>query len=181
MKTSKKILLSFLALAVIFGTASYLKAGNPDFSDLISEKIKQYNPSRKDYVTVIDYRKNIFAERLYVFNVKTNEIVIRSNVSHAWNSGSMYATAFSNVPGTNKSCYGTFITRGTTYGKFGYSMIVDGLESGINNNAQRRSIIFHPSDPMPTPWSSGCFATPKATNSKIINLIKNGCLVIVIK
>jgi len=60
-------------------------------------------------------------------------------------------------------------------------MIVDGLDPGVNSNANARAIIFHPSDKMKTPWSSGCFATPEATNRKIIDQIKNGCLVIVIK
>ncbi len=181
MKTSKLILASILTLAIVVATSTFVMGQNPDFKVLIDERIKSYNPSRKDYVAVVDYKKSIFSERLYVINVKTNETVIKSRVSHAWNSGSIYATSFSNVPGSEKSCYGTFITRGTSSGRFGYSMIIDGLDHGINDNAKSRSIIFHPSDKMKTPWSSGCFATPEATNRKIINLIKNGCLVIVIK
>jgi len=181
MKNSKLILTSLLVLGIVVATSTFLMGQNPDYKDLIAEKIKSYNPSRKDYVAVIDYKKGIFSERLYVINVKTNETVIKSKVSHAWNSGSIYATNFSNVPGSEKSCYGTFITRGTAYGKFGYSMIIDGLDPGINDKAKSRSIIFHPSDKMKTPWSSGCFATPEATNRKIIDRIKNGCLVIVIK
>ena len=33
---------------------------------------------------------------------------------------------------------------------------------------------------MATPWSNGCFATPKDVNEKIIDLTKNGTLVYVI-
>jgi hypothetical protein len=181
MKTSKLILSFLLALAIVIATSTFVMGQNPDYKVLIDERIKAYNPSRKDYVAVIDYKKGIFSDRLYVINVKTNETIIKSRVSHAWNSGSIYATDFSNIPGSEKSCYGTFITRGTSYGKFGYSMIVDGLDPGVNDKAKSRAIIFHPSDKMKTPWSSGCFATPEATNRKIIDRIKNGCLIIVIK
>jgi hypothetical protein len=34
---------------------------------------------------------------------------------------------------------------------------------------------------MKTRWSWGCFATPEETNKKLIDLIKNGCLVYVYK
>ena len=181
MKTSKLILVFLVTFGVVVATSTFVMGQNPDYRVLIDERIKAYDPSRRDYVAVIDYKKGIFSDRLYIINVKTNETIIKSRVSHAWNSGSIYPTDFSNFPGSEKSCYGTFITRGTYNGKFGYSMIVDGLDQGVNNKARSRAIIFHPSDKMKTPWSSGCFATPEATNRKIIDQIKNGCLVIVIK
>jgi hypothetical protein len=34
---------------------------------------------------------------------------------------------------------------------------------------------------MKTKWSWGCFATPEEINIKLIDLIKNGCLVYVYK
>ena len=181
MKTSKLILASLFTLGIVVVTSTFVMGQNPNYKDLIAERIATYNPSRKDYVAVIDYKRGIFSDRLYVINVKTNETIIKSRVSHAWNSGAIYPTDFSNVPGSEKSCYGNFITRGTYDGKFGYSMIVDGLDQGVNNKAKARAIIFHPSEKMKTPWSSGCFATPEATNRKIIDRIKNGCLIIVIK
>ena len=181
MKKFKSFAILSLVVIISFGTYSFLMGQGPDYSSLISEKIKTYNPPRKDYVIVIDYKKSIMVQRLYVINVKTNETVISSKVSHAFNSGILFPTNFSNVPGTNKSCYGAFLTGSTVYGKFGYSMWVHGQDRGINNNACSRAIIFHPDTKMPTMWSSGCFATSEETNKKIIDLTKNGCLVVVLK
>lgn len=70
---------------------------------------------------------------------------------------------------------------GYILGKFGYSMYLIGLDSGINSNAYKRAIIFHSSRKMRTMWSSDCFATKQATNDKIIALIKGGSLVYVKK
>lgn len=181
MKRIKSIVFYLIIILIGFGTFTLLMGQNSDYKDLISEKIKSYNPPRKDYVIVIDYKKSILSERLYVIDVKTNEVVIKSKVSHAFNSGLFYPTDFSNVPGTNKSCYGSFFTGSTVYGKFGYSMWVHGQDRGINNNACSRAIIFHPDTKMKTIWSAGCFATSEETNKKIIDLTKNGCLVIVLK
>jgi hypothetical protein len=59
-------------------------------------------------------------------------------------------------------------------------MQLKGLNEGVNDNATRREIIFHSTNCMKLLWSHGCFATPEETNRKIINLTKNGCLVVVI-
>jgi hypothetical protein len=149
---------------------------------LVAKKqVAKYNPKRKDYVIIIDYQKNILADRLFVINMKSGEVIISSKVSHAFNSGIMFATDFSNKLGSNKSSKGNYITKGTKYGSFGYSMIISGLDKGINDNAQNRSVIFHPDTKMKYKWSKGCFATPEETNKKIIDLTKNGCLVCVIE
>jgi hypothetical protein len=92
----------------------------------------------------------------------------------------MYPTDFSNVSGTNKSSKGAFITKGTYNGGFGYSMVIRGLDRGINDNVESRKIIFHSTKKMKTSWSNGCFATPEETNKTIIELTKNGRLVYVI-
>ena len=78
------------------------------------------------------------------------------------------------------SSAGCFSTAGTRFGKYGYSMVIRGLDRGVNNNVEARRIIFHSSKKMKTLWSLGCFATPEETNKKIIDLTKNGCLVCVI-
>ena len=45
---------------------------------------------------------------------------------------------------------GVFKTENTKFGRFGYSMVVDGLDKGINNNAKQRAIIFHSNKLMKT-------------------------------
>jgi hypothetical protein len=141
----------------------------------------KYAVKSSKYVVLIDYSKSIFSKRLFVVDVKAEKIILTSTVSHAFKSGLQYATKFSNKEGTLMSCIGAFETSSTYYGQFGYSLILKGLDKGINSNAEQRKIIFHSSKKMKTKWSWGCFATPEEINIKLIDLIKNGCLVYVYK
>jgi len=169
----------FIFLLILGLVVNNLQAQNNYFF-FAQEKISQYNIIKKDYVIVVDYTKNIFSKRLFVLDMKNKKVIISCRVSHAWNSGIFFPSSYSNLPGSNKTSKGNYITRGVKYGKFGYSMIIDGLDIGINNNAKDRSIIFHSETKMKTKWSNGCFATPEEENKKIIDLTKNGVLVCVI-
>ncbi len=137
---------------------------------------KQYQVGNDKYVVMVDFSKSIFEKRLYLVNCKTSKIEMTSIVSHAWNSGALYATDFSNINKSNKSSLGAYLTENTYYGKFGYSLVLKGLDK-TNSNAKLRKIIFHSSKKMSSKWSHGCFALPDNSTRKIINLIKDGCLV----
>ena len=170
-------IISILVIS-LFGINSFMV--DSKYFEIARLRSEKYDAPRKDYVIVIDYTKNIFVNRLYVIDMKTGKAVISCKVSHAYNSGKIYATEFSNKAGTNKSCKGNFVTLGTTMGKFGYSMQVKGLDGGINDNATSRAIIFHSTRKMRTLWSHGCFATSDEANREIIDLTKGGCLVCII-
>lgn len=146
--------------------------------DLAKQKQIEYQTPNKHYVVIVDYSKPIEDVRLFVVDMDKSTVVLRSTVAHAFNSGFRYATDFSNQMDSKKSSIGAYQTLETYFGGFGYSMRIKGLES-INNNAERRLIIFHSNKLMRTAWSYGCFATPEETNKKIIDLVKNGCLVYV--
>jgi hypothetical protein len=172
----------FLILMMLLtGLFVYNSFANSNYFDIAEQRITKYNPKRKDIVIIVDYRKNILTKRLFVLDMKEKKVLISSTVSHAWNSGVMYPNEYSNRHGSNMTSKGNYITRGTNYGFFGYSMIIDGLDNGINNNARTRAVIFHSDRKMKTKWSKGCFATPEETNKKIIDLTKNGVLVCVIE
>jgi hypothetical protein len=171
----------FILIMLLTGLFVYRSFANSNYFDIAEQRIKKYNPKRKDIVIIVDYRKNILTKRLFVLDMKEKKILISTTVSHAWNSGVMYPNEYSNIHGSNMTSSGNYITRGTRYGYFGYSMIIDGLDNGINNNARSRAVIFHSDRKMKTKWSNGCFATPEETNIKIINLTKNGVLVCVIE
>ncbi len=175
----KHLIISFYIIffCTFFSTAN--ERGISDYFTYAQMQMKKYQPPRRDYVIIIDYRKSILSERLYLLDMKKANVVLSSNVSHAWNTGSIYARKFSNELGSNTSCNGNFLTRGTKYGKYGYSMIVKGLDQGINDKALSRAIIFHSDTKMKTKWSWGCFATTEKINKQIIDLTKNGVLVCV--
>lgn len=170
-----------LVAALILILTQFAASANPDASLLRAAKSafasKKGQLNNQRYITIIDYRKNIFQTRLWVYDSHTDQIVLASRVSHAWESGMLYASSVSNQSGSNKSCIGTFITMGTYSGKFGYSLRIKGVSANLNTNALSRTIIFHTG----LTYSNGCFMTDSKTNKRLINLIKGGSLVYVSK
>lgn len=142
---------------------------------------------KKDILTLIDFSKPSTKERLYVLDIKQKRILFISHVSHGKKSGENYATSFSNVSGSNKSSLGFYLTENTYIGKNGYSLILEGLEKGINDKAKERAIVIHGADySNPDKIASsggrlgrslGCPALPQDLNRPIINTIKDGSLI----
>ena len=147
----------------------------------MQSKQKEYHNliRNSDYSILIDYDYPVFRKRLWVINNKTRKIEINTFVSHAFNSGIIYARKFSNTFSSEFSTYGSFLTNSIYTGQYGYGMKIDGLEPGINDNAMKRSIVFH-SHFFPF-YSKGCYMTFPADNKKIINLTKGGSLIYVHK
>jgi hypothetical protein len=170
------ILLSLLSILGLSFVGPF--TSNSEYFELANQKIQKYNPPRKDYVIIIDYRKNLLSNRMFVLDMKSNRVIVESRVTHALNSGKLYATDFSNTPNSKKSCVGALLTENPRMGRYGYSMVVKGLDQGINDNIKKRVIIFHPTR---APWSEGCFAASRETIKKVIDLTHDGCLVYVIK
>lgn len=141
---------------------------------------------RKEIITLIDYSKPSTEERLYVLDMNRKKLVYKTLVSHGRNSGSLYATSFSNKYGSYQSSLGFFLTENTYSGKNGYSLVLEGLEQGINDMAKGRAIVMHGA-PYSNPSvinstgrlgrSLGCPALPENLSKEIINLIKNGSLI----
>jgi hypothetical protein len=134
--------------------------------------------SDRPYMILVDYTLPFFKKRLWVIERRTKQIILKAHVTHAWNSGFFYATDFSNTPGSQRTCTGAFLTREAYEGRFGLSMRIVGLEKGINDNAERRAIVFHASY---LPWTFGCFATFPPVNKRIIRLTKNSAFLYVHK
>ena len=138
---------------------------------------------RKDILTLIDFTKPSTQERLYVIDMKHKKLLYSSHVSHGRNSGENFATSFSNKSGSYKSSLGFYVTENTYQGKNGYSLVLDGLEKGINDKAKERAIVIHGA-PYSNPSvikssgrlgrSLGCPALPPSVSKEIIDTIKNG-------
>lgn len=97
----------------------------------------------KDIITLIDFTKPSTEERLYVLDIRHKRLLFSSLVSHGKNSGGNYATSFSNKVNSYKSSLGFFVTENTYQGKNGYSLVLNGLEKGINDRAKERAIVVH--------------------------------------
>lgn len=133
-------------------------------------------------ITVIDYSKPSNVERLYILDIKNVKILEKSLVAHGQSTGSLIPESFSNVCQSHKSSLGFYITENTYLGKHGYSLRIEGLEKGINDNAKKRAIVFHGAQYVSRKYISkygrigrsfGCPALPLEKNREIIDLIKH--------
>lgn len=147
---------------------------------------RKIDVKNRDILTVIDYSRPSTEKRLYVLDLKNKKLLFESHVSHGRNSGGNYATSFSNKPGSYKSSPGFYVTENTYQGKNGYSLVLDGLEKGINDKAKERAIVMHGADYCNPSFISsgggrlgrslGCPAVPRSVCNPIINTIKDGTL-----
>jgi hypothetical protein len=94
-------------------------------------------------LAVIDYSRPSTARRLWVFDVAGDRLLQREYVAHGQGSGDNLATRFSNVDGSHQSSLGLYRTAETYDGDNGYSLRMDGLDPGFNDNARSRAIVMH--------------------------------------
>jgi hypothetical protein len=137
---------------------------------------------------VIDFNLPSSKKRMYVLNLVKKEVLFVSYVSHGRNSGGNYATSFSNRNGSHQSSLGFYRTAGTYEGGNGYSLLLDGLEEGINDQARPRAIVIHGADYCSEEVirssgrlgrSFGCPALPRELAKPIINTIKGRSLLFI--
>lgn len=139
-------------------------------------------------ISIIDFSRPSSEKRLFVIDMKNARILFHSLVSHGKNSGLEYAVNFSNQHATHMSSPGFYITRETYQGGNGYSLKLEGLERGINDNAYRRGIVVHGAAYVNDAIahsrgyigrSHGCPAVPAQDSRPIINSIKNGSMMFI--
>lgn len=139
-----------------------------------------------DIISIVDFSLPSSQKRFFVLDLVRNKILFNTYVAHGRNSGAAVATSFSNAPESNKSSLGFYITKNTYRGENGFSLRLQGVEEGINDNAFQRNIVLHGA-----PYVServiatkgylgrslGCPAVPLKLNRAIISRIKEGtCL-----
>lgn len=94
-------------------------------------------------LTVIDYSRPSTEKRLWVFDLRSHTLLYEELVAHGQGSGQNLATRFSNEPETHRSSIGLFATDEPYMGKNGYSLRLDGLDTGFNDRARERAIVMH--------------------------------------
>lgn len=152
------------------------------FRQAVTGYYKIDNRKRK-ILTLIDFSRPSTEKRLFVFDMRQQKLLFSSVVAHGKNSGGNYATSFSNEYGSCKSSLGFYLTESTYQGKNGYSLILNGLEKGINDRARERAIVMRGAayaDPTAVVKggrmgrSFGCPAVPRKLSRPIIDAIKGG-------
>jgi hypothetical protein len=147
------------ALAAVSATAnaaapsllSRLSAAAPDANPKVIELALQAHECaigtgvapRATRLAVIDYSRPSTERRLWVFDLAKQKLMYDEYVAHGQGTGDNYARRFSNQDGTHATSLGLFTTSDTYIGHNGYSLRLDGLEKGINDNARARAIVVH--------------------------------------
>ena len=137
--------------------------------------------SEKKYLTIVDFNIPSSEKRLWIIDLASNQTLFHTYVAHGKNTGGLMAEHFSNTPHSNQSSLGFYITDQTYYGQNGYSLRLDGIEKGINDNARKRAVVMHGA------WyaeqsfidkhgrlgrSFGCPAVPASEHKEVIDLVK---------
>jgi hypothetical protein len=136
-------------------------------------------------LTVIDYTRPSTEKRMWVYDLHTRRLLFDELVSHGRGSGGAMATHFSNDPDSHMSSLGLFRTAGTYVGKNGYSLQLDGLDPGVNDNARERAIVMHGAPYVNAATAKangylgrswGCPAVRPEIAHQLIDTVKNGGL-----
>jgi hypothetical protein len=134
-------------------------------------------------LTIIDYSLPSTARRLWVIDVDRARVLFHELVAHGRGTGDDTAESFSNEPGTHKSSLGLFVTAETYGGGHGYSLRLDGLDAGVNDNARLRDIVVHGATYVSPSFAArhgrlgrswGCPALRPAIAPAVIDAIKDG-------
>ena len=134
-------------------------------------------------LTVIDYSLPSVAQRLWVFDVATGDLLFKELVAHGRNTGENMATRFSDTLNSRQSSIGLFVAGDTYVGSNGYSLRLDGLEPGFNGHARERAIVMHGAPYVNTALAAsqgrigrswGCPALREAVARDVIDTIRGG-------
>jgi hypothetical protein len=156
--------------------------------NIFKQAIEGYNSielTNKKLLSIIDYSKPSTEKRFFIIDVENHKLLYQTLVAHGKKSGYVNATKFSNKIGSYKSCLGFYRTGNSYFGIRGYSLQLEGLEKGINDNARLRGIIIHGANYVDERLANGngvigrswgCPAVSKKLSKEIINLLRGGSL-----
>lgn len=144
--------------------------------------------------TLTDFTKSDDERRLWVFDVRSGEVLHHEFVAHGYGSdGAGYnnnATDFGNTSGSGKSSLG-LMRAGDHRQSYGAgregtaALEVHGLEAGINDNVHDRTVIMHAAQNSNGTYvdergvhgaSAGCWALDPKVNAQVIASIPEGSL-----
>lgn len=144
------------------------------------------NLKNKKVLSIIDFSQSSTKKRWYIINMETGA-VWNIHVAHGKGSDKDhdgFAEKFSNVPQSNTSSIGFYLTAETYIGDNDYSLKLDGL-SETNSNARPRLIVVHGAEYVSDKEviqgrSLGCPAVSLANTRRLIDLIKGGSIILAV-
>jgi len=185
----KGIILLLLGL-IISGSsesAKYPLNDNAKFESKVKEAFKYSKTHRMNtsYCIMIDMSIHSGKNRLFVYDFKKKEVIIKGICAHGNGGGSTaYKPVYSNKVGSNCTSLGKYRLGQRAYSNWGINIHykMHGLEK-TNSNAYKRIVVLHSYTPVPATEiyplllfnvSYGCPVVANATLRKIDKLIKSG-------
>lgn len=141
---------------------------------------------KKSVLTVIDYSLPSSKQRMWIFDVNKESLLYQTYVAHGQNSGMTVPSHFSNQNSSKETSLGTYVTQDTYIGSKGYSLNLQGLEKGFNDNAYSRRVVMHGAwyvEPTFIKQSGragrswGCPSIASSLAKPVINAIKGGSVI----
>lgn len=141
---------------------------------------------KRSILTVIDYSLPSSKQRMWIFDVNKERLLYQTYVAHGQNSGMTIPNHFSNSSSSKATSLGTYVTKDTYIGSKGYSLNLQGLEKGFNDNAFNRRVVMHGAwyvEPSFIKQSGragrswGCPSIAQSLAKPVINAIKGGSVI----
>ena len=153
---------------------------------VLSSEYQTINPPK--YFVLVDFSAPSSEQRLWLYSSSNNVILQNCWVAHGQLSGKNIPEYFSNAAGSHKSSVGLFMIGDRYIGSHGESIVLEGLEKGINDNAKNRHLVIHSANYVNEKFikqhgrigrSWGCLALSPNDYEKLSNIIHKGDLVII--
>ena len=187
-KTLNKTQLAEEAFLSIFNNIDFAEFDRPEY-ELFRKGLvgflnlrKEQKEEVRNVLTLIDFTLPSSEKRMWVIDLDKMKVLFHELVAHGRNSGELYATKFSNVPNSNSSSLGFYLTGEKYVGKYGLSLRLDGMEKGYNDLARARAVVLHGADYASQAFveatgrlgrSFGCPAVPFKNKDAIVEAIAN--------
>lgn len=140
---------------------------------------------RADIIGLADFSHHSGEVRYHIVDIPNGRLIESFLVAHGQGSdpaNSGFLQRFSNRPGSNASCSGSFLVGESYFGKHGRSRRLHGLDPE-NSNARARAIVIHGADYVSADIaersgrvgrSQGCFAFSRTKIDEVLKLLPPG-------
>ncbi len=142
-------------------------------------------------LAVADMTRPSTEKRLFIIDLGSRKLLLRTWVAHGRNSGDLLCTAVSNTSGSLQTSKGLYqVGRKILSPKHGDALLLQGLDDGVNSAAESREIIMHAADYVGADFiakhgrlgrSFGCPAVAPEVMPKLIDLLQGQLLYVFAK